>query len=56
MQKKAKLATEYNPLDATPIHPESYEIAKQLRISPFVDILLKKLESFIVFFLKLIHS
>ncbi|KAL3981674.1 Tex-like protein N-terminal domain family protein [Acanthocheilonema viteae] len=30
VRKKAKLATEYNPLDATPVHPESYKIAKQI--------------------------
>ncbi|EFO23916.2 transcription accessory protein [Loa loa] len=30
VRKKAKLLNEYNPLDATPVHPESYEIAKQI--------------------------
>ncbi|VDK84378.1 unnamed protein product [Litomosoides sigmodontis] len=30
VRKKAKPATEYNPLDATPVHPESYKIAKQI--------------------------
>ncbi|OZC08194.1 Tex-like protein [Onchocerca flexuosa] len=30
VRKKAKLAIDYNPLDATPVHPESYKIAKQI--------------------------
>ncbi|KAM3726785.1 S1 RNA-binding domain-containing protein [Dirofilaria immitis] len=30
VRKRAKLAVEYNPLDATPVHPESYKIAKQI--------------------------
>ncbi|VDN01004.1 unnamed protein product [Thelazia callipaeda] len=30
VRKKAKLSANYNPLDATRVHPESYEIAMQL--------------------------
>uniref|UniRef100_A0AAF5PG24 S1 RNA-binding domain-containing protein n=1 Tax=Wuchereria bancrofti TaxID=6293 RepID=A0AAF5PG24_WUCBA len=30
VKKKVKLSEEYNPLDATPVHPESYQIAKQI--------------------------
>ncbi|VDK28517.1 unnamed protein product [Gongylonema pulchrum] len=32
-KKKRKLDCEFNPLDATPVHPESYNIAKQLKAS-----------------------
>ncbi|EJW77037.1 hypothetical protein WUBG_12054, partial [Wuchereria bancrofti] len=28
---------EYNPLDATPVHPESYQIAKQLSVSLILE-------------------
>ncbi|MCP9266281.1 S1 RNA-binding domain-containing protein 1 [Dirofilaria immitis] len=38
VRKRAKLAVEYNPLDATPVHPESYKIAKQLLLSAILEL------------------
>ncbi|VDN93085.1 unnamed protein product [Brugia pahangi] len=35
--KKVKLSKEFNPLDATPVHPESYQIAKQLSVSLILE-------------------
>uniref|UniRef100_A0A0R3RUL7 YqgFc domain-containing protein n=1 Tax=Elaeophora elaphi TaxID=1147741 RepID=A0A0R3RUL7_9BILA len=51
--KKAKLATEYNPLDATPVHPESYEIAEQLLVSSRVYYFVKEIDIFYSLFCKL---
>uniref|UniRef100_A0A8R1XV83 S1 motif domain-containing protein n=1 Tax=Onchocerca volvulus TaxID=6282 RepID=A0A8R1XV83_ONCVO len=46
VRKKAKLAVDYNPLDATSVHPESYKIAKQLLVSAFVCYIVKETDTF----------